>query len=266
METSLIGHAGRLHVQTWEQGDPSHVVVIAHGYGEHIGRYEHVAAALAQHGAAVYGLDHIGHGRSEGERALIVDFGPVVDDLHMLVDRVRADHPGLPIVLIGHSMGGLIATRYAQQYGDGIAALVLSAPLVGNPGTGALLALEPLPEIPIDPTVLSRDELVQKAYATDPLIYHGGFKRATLAAMAAALLDAALDAQLVRGPVLWQHGEDDQLIPLAGSRRLIEQLRNAQVTARHYPGARHEIFNELGRDEILEDTARYIDDVVRRHP
>jgi alpha-beta hydrolase superfamily lysophospholipase len=250
-------------VEAWEHAAPSHAVVIAHGYGEHIGRYEHVAAALGDRGASVYGLDHVGHGRSEGERALIADFAPVVDDLHLLVERVRAEHSGMPIVLLGHSMGGLIATRYAQRYGDVLSALVLSAPLVGNPGTGVLLALEPLPEIPIDPTVLSRDESVQKEYATDPLIYHGGFKRPTLAAMAAALLDAALDAALVRGPVLWQHGEDDQLVPLAGSRRLIDLFGNAAVTARHYPGARHEIFNEINRDEILGDTARYIDDVVR---
>lgn len=263
MDSELQGHAGRLYVRAWEHAGPSHAVVIAHGYGEHIGRYEHVAIALGDRGASVYGLDHVGHGRSEGERALIADFAPVVDDLHLLVERVRAEQPGLPIVLLGHSMGGLIATRYAQRYGEVLSALVLSAPLVGNPGTGILLALEPLPEIPIDPTVLSRDELVQQAYATDPLIYHGGFKRATLAAMAVALLDAALDAPLVRGPVLWQHGEDDHLVPLAGSRRLIDLFGNAQVTAHHYPGARHEIFNELNRDEILEDTARWVDEVVR---
>jgi alpha-beta hydrolase superfamily lysophospholipase len=263
-EGTLQGHAGSLYARAWERDAPSHVVILAHGYGEHIGRYEHVAAAFGERGAAVYGLDHVGHGRSDGERALIADFDPVVEDLHGLVEQARAAHAGLPVVLVGHSMGGLIATRYAERHGDGLAALVLSAPLIGNPGTGQLLAMEPLPEIPIDPAVLSRDEAVGQAYMADELVYHGGFKRATLAAMAGALLDAALDAPQISGPVLWQHGEDDQLVPLEGSRRGIELLRDATTSYRLYPGARHEIFNERNRDEVLADTASFIDEVVGR--
>jgi alpha-beta hydrolase superfamily lysophospholipase len=238
--------------------------VIAHGYGEHIGRYGHVAEAFAARGASVYGLDHAGHGRSDGERALITDFDPVADDLHRLVERARHEHPDLPLVLVGHSMGGLVATRCAQRHGEGLDGLVLSAPLVGSPGTGALLALDELPEIPIDPAVLSRDEETQRAYASDPLVYHGGFKRPTLAAMAAAILDAALDAPLISGPVLWQHGEADQLVPMAGSRRLFPLLVNAEVTERIYPGARHEVYNETNRAEVLADTTAFVDDVRAR--
>jgi alpha-beta hydrolase superfamily lysophospholipase len=262
-ERSLDGHAGRLHVQEWAPaGDPTHIVIIAHGYGEHIGRYGHVADAFTAAAAVVAGLDHAGHGRSDGPPALIADFAPVVEDLHLLVDAIRRDHTGLPVVLVGHSMGGLIATRYAQRYGDGLAGLVLSAPLIGNPGTGVMLAMEPLPEIPIDPAVLSRDEAVGRAYAGDPLVYHGGFQRPTLAAMATALLDSALEARQVRGPVLWQHGTADQLVPLEGTRRLIELLDQARVQTRHYPDARHEIYNEVNRDEVLADTTAFIDEVV----
>ena len=259
---SLAGHAGDLYTRAWAREDPSHVVVIAHGYGEHIGRYDHVAAALGDAGAAVYGLDHLGHGQSDGERALILDFDPVADDVHLLVESARSEHPGLPVVLLGHSMGGLIAARCAQRHGDGLAGLALSAPLVGDPGTGAMLAMEPLPEIPIDVAVLSRDEAVQRAYAEDPLIYHGGFQRATLAAMAGGLLSSALESQLITGPVLWQHGEADELVPLDGRRKLLELLLNADVTTHHYPEARHEIFNETNRDEVLADTVRWIRGVV----
>ena len=141
-EWTLDGHAGRLVARTWSSGEqPSHVVLLAHGYGEHVGRYEHVAAALVAHGAAAYGVDHVGHGKSEGERVLIADFERVVDDLHQVDLRARAEHPGAPVVLIGHSMGGLIAARYAQRYGDSLAALVLSGPLVG--------AWEPLGVTPV---------------------------------------------------------------------------------------------------------------------
>ncbi len=261
-ERSLAGHGGRLHVQVWDRPEPSHLVAIAHGYGEHIGRYDHVAAALRRDGATVVGADHVGHGRSEGERALIADFEPVVEDLHLVIEAVRGDHPELPLVLLGHSMGGLVATRYAQRHGVELAGLVLSAPLVGNPGTAGLLALEPLPVIPIDPTVLSREEPVQRGYMEDPLVYHGGFRRATLAALAAALLDSALDSRRIRGPVLWQHGTADSLVPLEGSRRLIDLLSEAEVTTRHYPEARHEIFNETNRDEVLADTSHFIRGVL----
>jgi alpha-beta hydrolase superfamily lysophospholipase len=257
-ESTIDGHAGSLYVRRWPREDPSHVVVLSHGYAEHVGRYEHVAAALGDRGAAVYGLDHLGHGRSDGERGLIADFDLVADDLHRLVEMAGAENPGLPLVVVAHSMGGLIATRYVQRHDDGLAGLVLSAPLVGNPGTGALLAMDPLPEMPIDPAVLSRDEAIQRAFMDDPLVYHGGFRRPMLAAMAVALLETALDAPRVRGPVLWMHGEADELVPLAGSRRLMEGLPNADVTQRFYPGARHEIFNETNRGEVLAETARFV--------
>ena len=261
-DTTMTGHAGALHVRTWRHADPTHIVVLAHGYGEHIGRYDHVAAALGARGAAVYGLDHAGHGRSEGERALLADFDRVVADLHALAETARRELPGLPAVLVGHSMGGLIATRYAQRHGGELAGVVLSAPLVGSHDSTGLLAADPLPEVPIDPAVLSRDEATGRAYAEDPLVYHGGFKRPTLVAMARAMLDAALDSPRVTGPVLWQHGEADELVPIAGTRRLIDLLVNAEVTVRTYPGARHEIFNETNRDEVLADTARFVDAVA----
>jgi alpha-beta hydrolase superfamily lysophospholipase len=260
-EDALSGHAGSLYVRGWEHADPSHVVVIAHGYGEHIGRYDHVAATFMAGGTSVYGLDHVGHGRSDGERALIIDFDLVVDDLDRLVRKVHDEHPERPLFLVGHSMGGLIATLYAQRHGDVLAGLVLSAPLIGAQATAALLALDELPDIPIDPTVLSRDEEVQRGYLADPLVYHGGFRRATLAAMVGALLDTALDAPRVTGPVLWQHGADDQLVPMAGSRRLVSLLVNAEVTERIYPGARHEVYNETNREEVLADTISFIDDI-----
>jgi alpha-beta hydrolase superfamily lysophospholipase len=80
---------GELHIRTWERDDPQRIVVLVHGYGEHIGRYEHVAAALGESGAVVWGHDHVGHGRSEGERVLVTDFELLVDDLHGVVTAAR---------------------------------------------------------------------------------------------------------------------------------------------------------------------------------
>jgi alpha-beta hydrolase superfamily lysophospholipase len=168
------------------------------------------------------------------------------------------------VVLIGHSMGGLIAARYAQRYGDSLAALVLSGPLVGAwEPLGQLLALPELPDVPLDSTTLSRDPEVGKAYENDPLVWHGPFKRPMLEAIQAGLAAIEQGPSLGSLPLLWAHGEDDQLVPLAGSRRGIERLRGERFVERIYPEARHEIFNEINADEVLADVTAFIDDTVR---
>src|SRR3954452_16271559 len=183
----IAGTRGRIVVHRWDIDDPRYVALVSHGYGEHARRYDHVAERLNADGAVVYAPDHHGHGRSEGERALATDLDSAVEDLHLVAERAAAEHEGLPTVLIGHSMGGLIAGRYAQKYGDELAALVLSAPVVGgNPELEALAELDPFPDVPIDPSVLSRDPEVGIAYAEDPLVYHGPFRLETLMSLGAS--------------------------------------------------------------------------------
>jgi alpha-beta hydrolase superfamily lysophospholipase len=246
---------------------PERIVVLAHGYGEHIGRYDHVGTALAERGAVVVGPDHIGHGESEGERVLIDDFEAVVDDLHAVVERTREQHPGLPVVLIGHSMGGLIAARYAQRHGDELAGLVLSAPSIGLAAVLAPVLVQlpegtELPDDPIDPTVLSRDLSVGEAYANDPLVWHGGWKRPTLEAFHRA--NEAVDSGPGFGalPVLYVHGEADQLVPLALAKPAVERLRGSDFTERIVPEARHEVFNELDQDETIGLVGDFVERVT----
>ena len=255
---------GELHIRTWDRADPKRIVVLVHGYGEHIGRYEHVAAALGDHGAVVWGHDHVGHGHSEGERVLVTDFELLVDDLHGVVTAAREANPGLPVVMVAHSMGGMIGTRYAQRHADELAGLVISGPILGEPALlGQLLAMDEIPDIPIDPAVLSRDESVGQAYADDPLVWHGPFKRPTVEANAAFLRTIAQDASSLTVPVLWLHGADDQLVLEAETRAGIETLRagGASIEEKIYPGARHEIFNETNRDEVLADACAFVERV-----
>src|SRR6202171_3266387 len=112
--TEVHGRRGRVIVHQWSVAEPRYVALIAHGYGEHAGRYAHVAERLVADGAVVYAPDHYGHGRSEGPRASIDDVEDLVADLHAVAEGARAEHPDLPLVLIGHSLGGLIAARFAQ--------------------------------------------------------------------------------------------------------------------------------------------------------
>jgi alpha-beta hydrolase superfamily lysophospholipase len=258
-DSSFPGRSGNIHTRTWELEAPRNLVVLVHGYGEHIGRYEYVAEALNQAGSAVYGLDHIGHGRSEGEPVMIPDFQPVVDDVQDVLEQAAEDHPGVPIVVVGHSMGGTIAVRHAQCYPGRTAGLVLSGPVLGNPsGIGSLLAAEVIPTDPLDSSTLSRDPAVGAAYDADLLVWHGPYKRRTLAGWLRCLVDIALDSAKVTGPVLWQHGADDRLVSLAETRRGIEALVGAEVTEKIYPDAKHEIFNETNKDEVLADTVAFL--------
>ena len=258
-EFEIEGANGPLYVRRWPNPDATHIVLIAHGYGEHIGRYGQVAERLVAGGAVVWGGDHVGHGRSAGDRALIERGEDLTSDLHRVAELARAEHPGLPVALIGHSMGGLIATRYAQQHGDELAALVISGPVIGgNPGIEMLIEMDPIPEVPIDPDVLSRDPAVGAAYAADPLVYHGPFQRPTLKALSAGVVSVAEDGSLGELPTLWIHGSEDALAPLEFTAGAIEVIRGSHFEQKIYEGARHEVFNETNRDEVLDDVAAFI--------
>jgi alpha-beta hydrolase superfamily lysophospholipase len=265
-DLELEGHAGTLVGRRWRAGgtaDPEYVVLLVHGYGEHLGRYEHVATRLVADRAVVYAVDHVGHGRSEGDRVLIDDFQEVEEDVHLLEAHARNEHPTLPVVLIGHSMGGLISARYVQRWGDGLAAVVLSAPVLGRwLAAEALLESDPIPDDPIDPSTLSRDASVGEAYVADPLVWHGAFKRPTLQAIQQALATIT-QAGKVHAPILWLHGEEDQLVPIAETRKGWAELAGRHAESKTYPGARHEIFNETNQDEVLDDVVSFIRAHVR---
>lgn len=259
---SLPGVDGTRHCVTWSHETPRYAVLLSHGYGEHIGRYAHVASALVDAGAVVHGIDHVGHGRSDGARAVVRDYDEVVKDLHQLDLRVREEHPDLPVVLIGHSMGGLIALRYAQSYADTLAALVLSGPqLGGHEILAQLLAMPEIPEFPMDATILSRDPAVGEAYVADPLVWHGGFQRPTLEAMVRAQQAVEAGARVTSLPVLWMHGTDDQLSPIESARPVVESVVE-QLQTREYTDARHEIFNETNQHEVIADLVAFLDTVL----
>ena len=255
---SFAGRRGTISYRTWAAPGPRFLALLAHGIGEHAGRYEHVAARLVQAGAIVVAPDHFGHGRSDGERAAFDDLEVLVDDLATLDEIARSANPGLPVVLIGHSLGGLIATRYAQR-GTQLAALVLSAPVVGgNPQIQGLLDLPELPDVPVDPAVLSRDPAVGEAYAADELVYHGPLKRPALEAIFAAVDRVAEGPSLGDLPTLWLHGSEDALAPLEPTRGAMEHLRGSQLEEHVYPGARHEVFNETNREQVLDDVVAFL--------
>jgi alpha-beta hydrolase superfamily lysophospholipase len=259
-DITIDGARGTVLVRRWDTPDPKRIVVLLHGIGEHSGRYEHVAARLAADGAVVYAPDHYGHGRSDGERGLVDDIARVVDDIARVVMIARSEHPGLPVAMLGHSLGGILATRFVQRGDHGLSALVLTGPAVGgNPAFEGLLAMDPMPDVPIDPAVLSRDPAVGAAYSNDPLVYHGPLARQSLASIFAAVDAIRTGPGFGSLPTLWIHGEEDALAPLAATREAIERLRGDQFEEQVYPGARHEVLNETNREDVLDEIARFLD-------
>ncbi|MEU6511186.1 lysophospholipase [Streptomyces sp. NPDC046942] len=264
-EHTLDGVHGSVAVREWPHPAPRYLALVVHGYGEHAGRYDGLAARLTGHGAAVYAPDHVGHGRSAGERVVIEDFEDVVTDVHAVADLARSAHPGLPLVLAGHSMGGLIAARYAQRYGAELSALILSGPVIGAwELPRRLLALPEIPDIPVSPAALSRDPAVGAAYAADPLVWHGPMKRPTLEAFARTLAAVAEGGDVGALPLLWLHGDDDRLVPLSGSRIGVERLSGGRLTERIFPGARHEVFHETDKEEAFAEVLRFLDRTLPR--
>ena len=258
----FIGSRGRIHHEAWlpDGGHVERVVVLLHGYGEHLGLYDALARRLTADGGAVHAMDALGHGRSDGERA-VLDWDVYVDDARQLTNLVRDRYPGRPVNLIGHSAGGLAGYLLAVR-SPGIAdALVLSgAPLRRQAWVEAELAGPQDPEASFaDPSeVLSTHPAYVHALLHDPLTWHGGFRRETLQAIVRVWPEAAagLAAGLPEVPVLFVHGEDDPVVPVGDARASAAQLPRAHVVT--FAGDLHDVLNESDRDAVHDAVAAFV--------
>ena len=162
-------------------------------------------------------------------------------------------------------MGDLIATRYAQRHRDDLAGLVLSAPALGlSPVIEGWLAGPELPSDPIDVAVLSRDPAVGEAYAADELVYHGGWKRPTLEAFVAADRAIAEGPGFGDLPLLYVQGAEDQLVPVALARPVVERLAGPDSELHVLEGARHEVLNEVAKEQTIDLVATFAERVTAR--
>jgi alpha-beta hydrolase superfamily lysophospholipase len=263
VEAFFNGSEGRVFYRRWDPGgEPTRIVQIIHGYAEHGGRYGHVAKALTAGGAVVVADDHIGHGRSDGERALITDFGQATDDLHTLAEITRSDCPGLPLILVGHSMGGLLAGRFGQRWPEEVAGIAFCGAVLGDwEWARQVVSKAELPHVPFDPLDLSRDPRVGAEYAADPLVYHGQYKRGLLEAEVAELDRFQRAMEALTMPVLFLHGTDDPFVPYTRSLQAVQEMPTSELTTHVYEGARHEVLNETNRDEVIGHLSSWIEEL-----
>ena len=255
-----------LFTRHWTPEQPKANVLILHGTGEHCGRWDHVGRFLADRGYAVTAFDLRGHGESGGDRFHVDDFDHFVDDVATMTETLDHD---VPLVLYGHSMGGLIATLYLTSDHRQPDLAVLSAPGLDDELPGYLhLAGEVLgrvvPNLYFDNSIageqLSRDPTVGEDYFADPLVQHKatvGIGREGFAAQREAR-ERVGDIDV---PTLVLHGAEDPLVPPRASAPFAAL---DCVDRKLYPGLRHEIHNEPEQDQVLSDIADWLDNNLSR--
>lgn len=243
-----------LFTRSWAHPDPIGTVLIIHGVSEHTGRWEHVADFFVGEGFEVHSYDQRAHGESGDGVLDIESFDHFIDDVASAVEEIRVE--GRPLIIYGHSMGGLVAAMHAESDHEQADFLVLSAP--------ALRASVPAPlklaanvlgrflpkfaiESPINKSQLSSDPTVGEAYVADPKVYLKGTTRF------GKLFFAAIDRgreeiQKIRIPTLVVHGSDDEIVPPRASAPLAGV---SGVERRVFPGLRHELHNEPESEEVL---------------
>lgn len=288
-----------LHTYRWlPEAPPRAIVQIAHGMAEHAGRYARFAEALTDAGYAVYANDHRGHGQTaaKADHGYLADrdgFATVVHDLNTVSEFALAEHPGVPLVLFGHSMGSFLSRAYTQAHGARLAALILSG-TAGDPGplgsvgkriaglqarlrgrrhTSGLMDTLTFGQFnnAFKPSRtkydwLSRDEAEVDTYVADPLcgnVFTASFYNDLIDGVQQVNRPAAFTSVPTDLPVLVIAGAADPVGDSGkGPRTVAESLREAGVTdvmLTLYPDARHEILNETNRDEVTADILTWLD-------
>jgi alpha-beta hydrolase superfamily lysophospholipase len=258
----------------WPSADARGTIVIVHGLGEHIGRYAQLAARLNARRWSVVGYDQRGHGKSPGERGRIAAGDDLPADLAQVVDAVRAE-TAAPLVLFGHSLGGLVAARFVAggletprpAWQRDVAALVLSSPALDIGMTAAqralLVALATVtPNLGIgnglDPTGISRDAEVVAAYRGDPLV-HDRIAPRLIRFLADAGRLVRMLAPRWQVPTLLLYAGSDRCVVPAGSAAFAAAAPKRAVTAHEFAPLFHEIFNEPERDGVFALLTAWLD-------
>ena len=259
----------KLYYQCWlPDGEPKAILLVVHGMAEHSGRYTNLVNYFVPKGYAVYGFDQRGHGKSEGLRCYVERFSDYLNDLKAFLNIVRGERGDTKIFLVGHSMGGTLATIYSVHHQHELAGLILSGAglKVTSSVSPILIALAPiasrlLPKLGImalDASAASQDQAVVDAAQNDPLVYHGRIRVRLGAEMLKATQELPRQMSWISLPILIMHGSADRLADPAGSQMLYERVSSEDKTLKFYEGFYHEIFNEPEHVQVFADMEAWL--------
>jgi len=260
----------RIYYQGWlPKGESKAVLLIAHGLAEHSGRYLNVVDRFVPLGYSVCGIDHLGHGKSDGTRVYVKRFEHYTDTLKVYFDMIRDWQPQRPIFLVGHSMGGLIGSVYLLSYQDELQGAVLSGPGVKVPNNispavifaGKVLStlIPKFGLIGFEAEGVSRDQEVVRAYVDDPLVCKGKTTARLGAEILKAMERVTSEAAKITLPILILQGGADKLVDPDGAQMLYAGVGSADKTIKVYEGFYHEVFNEPEHDRVLGDMEAWLE-------
>jgi acylglycerol lipase len=259
-----------IYFQSWlPESEPKAVLLIVHGLAEHSGRYMNIVNHFVPLGYAVYGIDHLGHGKSDGRRVYVERFEDYTNTLKLYFDMIRRWQPGKPIFLVGHSMGGLIGAVYLLDHQAELTGAVLSGAAVKVPKniTPAILVVGKILSalvprfglIGLEVDGVCRDPAVVQAYVNDPLVYKGKTTARLAAEMLKAMQRVSAEATKITLPVMVLQGSADKLVDPTGARMLYDAVGSADKEIRIYDGFYHEVFNEPEHDKVLRDVEKWLE-------
>lgn len=257
-----------VYYQVWQPDGPVRaVLLLAHGAGEHSNRYRHVAEYFTTNGFALVALDHNGHGKSEGVPGHVTAFEDYLEDLSSLQKKAQTQFAGAPLFLLGHSLGGLIASSYLLQHQHDFVGCILSGPAVKTelePGAVQMTIIRVLSVLlpktgllQLDAAGVSRDPEVVRDYVQDPLVHHGKMSVRKLREIFSTMRVVQTRAGEIQLPMLIMHGEKDTMAAPEGSRFLHQALGSQDKTLKLYPELFHEIFNEPEQLEVLAEVLHW---------
>lgn len=262
-----------LYYRQWlPTSDIKGVVLLVHGLGEHCQRYEHLAAYFNQAGYGINTMDLPCHGKSTGTRGHVYNFDLFENAVLELYKRTKISHPNTPLFLLGHSMGGLIATRLLISHQDKFQGALLSGAAIQSPQEPpswqvAIIKLiaKILPKAPmlaLDASAISRDPKVVEKYMADPLVSKDKLSAQFLVSMTNAMQECKDSAKNINLPLKVMHGSDDVMTAPAGSRLLHDSVSSNDKQLTIYDGLFHEIFNEPEYESIFAEMVCWMDERI----
>lgn len=268
-EDTFEGAGGlKLFFRSWSPTGPAKaVMVISPGFNSHSGQYLWVGEQLAEQGFAVYAVDYRGRGLSEGERFHVEYVGEYEDDLSRMIQLAKSREPGLPVFLLGHSAGGVIASVYTLDQQAELAGLICESFAFRVPAPDAALQLikgvshlaPDLPTLKLKNVDFSRDPAVVKAMDEDPLIHNETQPSITVAALQRADERLTKEIPTITIPVLIIHGTADKATLPKGSQFFYDHTGSADRTLKLYEGHFHDLLNDIGKEEVLGDIIAWAD-------
>ena len=262
----------KINAKDWYIANPTAVIIILHGLGEHCGRYAHMASFFNQHQIAIVGYDRRGHGISDGKRGHTTSYQAYLDEVSELVKRTKEFYPDIPVFLYGHSMGGNIALNFVLQRKPNIAGLIATGPWIvlhQNPSSLLIAFAKVINTIfpsftqsnGLNPNHISTVPAEVEKYKNDPLVHDRITSNTGLEMMKAATFLNSFNGD-IPVPTLIMHGEDDKIVSVRGSRDFSKRVKG-DINYKEWSGFYHEIQNESNSAEVFEYTLRWIDKILK---